>query len=176
MAADFNGDGNEDLAVADGADNRVYLFFGNGAGAFSAGPVLSLSSPPVGILTGDFNGDGRPDIAVACTAGEGQSTTSVDVFLNTGAGTFGLGQITTVETGAVPGEPVPIAAGDFNGDGHLDLAVGDYTNESISILLGTGTGTFAAPVNYQSNAHPTAIAAAHFDNDKTPGSGRHKYD
>jgi len=115
VAADFNGDGNEDLAVADGADNRVYLFFGNGAGAFSAGPVLSLSSPPVGILTGDFNGDGRPDIAVACTAGEGQSTTSVDVFLNTGAGTFGLGQITTVETGAVPGEPVPIAAGDFNG-------------------------------------------------------------
>jgi hypothetical protein len=168
VAADFNSDGNEDLAVADNATDKVSVFFGNGAGAFSAGPVLSLSSPPVAMITGDFNGDGKPDIAVACTAAVGQSTTSVVVFLNTGNGTFGLGAITTVESGATPGEAVALAAGDFNGDGHLDLAVTDYTTESISILIGNGTGIFAAPDNYQADAHPLAIAEADFNGDTYP--------
>ncbi len=168
VAADFNADGNEDLAVADPAMDKVSVFLGNGSGGFSAGQVLSLSSPPSRMITGDFNGDGKPDLAVACTAGAGQSSTTVDIFLNTGQGTFGLGQITTVQSSAVPGEVVPISAGDFNQDGHLDLAVGDYTAESISILLGTGTGTFAAPINYQSDAHPTAITTADFNNDSFP--------
>jgi hypothetical protein len=167
-AADFTNNGDEDLAVADSTTDKVYVFFGNGAGSFSAGPVLSLSSPASEMIVGDFNGDGLPDIAVACDPGTGQNTTTVDVFLNTGGGTFGLGQITTVETDAVAGEPVPIAAGDFNGSGHLDLAVGDYTDSNVSILMGTGTGTFAAPVTYNLIGEPTAIAAADINNDGNP--------
>ena len=168
VAADFNSDGNQDVAVADSTTNKVYVYLGNGSGAFIAGPIITLSSPPSTMITGDFNGDGRPDLAVGCTAMAGQIATTVDVVLNTGAGTFGVGQITTVETGASNGEVVTLAAADFNRDGHLDLAVTGYTRETIDILTGNGNGTFAAPMTYQANAHPTAITAADFNNDTYP--------
>jgi hypothetical protein len=168
VAGDFNGDGDEDLAVADNVTDKVYVYFGQGNGSFVAGPILSLNAPATSIISGDFNGDGKPDIAVACTAALGQSTTTVDVFLNTGAGTFGTGQITTVETGAVAGENVALVAADFNRDVHLDLAVTDYTNDSLSILDGNGNGTFAAPVTYNLPGQPTAVTETDFNNDTYP--------
>jgi hypothetical protein len=161
--ADFNADGHADLAVADATAEKVDVFFGIGTGAFTAGPVLSLSAPPTAIITGDFNGDGRPDIAVASAPGNTNAGTTVTVFLNIGDGSFGLGQSTTVETGVGSDEPIAIAAGDFNGDGHLDVAATDYTDGEVSVLLGTGTGTFAAPVTYDVGADPTAVAVADFN-------------
>jgi hypothetical protein len=167
-AADFNGDGNIDLAVADSSTSKVNIFFGNGNGAFSAGPVLVLSSPPTAIITGDFTNDGRQDIAVACTAGTAQSTTSVDVFLNNGNGTFGVGQITTVEDNATPGEPVALAAADFGSGGFLGLAVTEYTQQLLAVLIGNGNGTFSTPTIYPLAAYPTAVTTADFNNDGNP--------
>jgi hypothetical protein len=172
-SADFNADGNADLAVADRATDKVNIFFGNGTGAFSAGPVLSLSAPPVAILTGDFNGDGKPDIAVATTAAVNQSTTAIVVFLNTGGGTFGLGQITTLSTTATPGEPVALAAADFNKDGHLDIAATEYDayysgNGVAAVMLGNGNGTFAVPTLNPVTGYVTGIAAGDFTNNGDP--------
>ena len=168
VAADFNGDGNEDLAVADHTGDKVSIFFGNGDGGFSAGPVLALSAPPVSIITGDFNGDGKPDLAVAASPAAGSTATTVTVFLNTGSSTFGLGEITTVETTAVTNEAVGLAAGDFNDDNKLDLAVTDFTTQNVSILFGNGNGTFQTAVNYQTDGSPTAITEADFNDDGLP--------
>jgi hypothetical protein len=44
--------------------------------------------------------------------------------------------------------PVSVALGDFNGDGKSDLAVANYNSNNVSILLGTGTGTFGAATNF----------------------------
>ena len=165
VAGDFNGDGNQDLAVADSQTRQVNLFFGNGAGGFTAGPSLKLSGVPTAIISGDFNGDGEPDLAVACSPLAGQTASTVTIFLNLGGGGFGLGLITTVVTGAVPGDTVELAAGDFNKDGFLDLAVTDFNTRSISVLLGTGSGTFASPRNYLPQSNPTAIAVGDFNND-----------
>jgi Bacterial Ig-like domain (group 3)/FG-GAP-like repeat len=165
VAGDFNSDGNQDLAVADRSLRQVNIFFGNGKGAFSTGPSLALSAVPTAIVTGDFNGDGLPDLAVASSPRQGQTGSTVTIFLNQGAGTFGLGQITTVIPGAGAGDTVMLGTGDFNKDGFLDVAVTDFNAQTLSILNGTGAGTFASPRTVSLNSNPTAIAVADFNND-----------
>jgi hypothetical protein len=58
----------------------------------------------------------------------------------------------------------PMASGDFNGDGKLDL-VATNPNGNISVLLGQGDGTFQAPVDYPAGVGPTAIAVGDFNGD-----------
>src|SRR5262249_10614718 len=69
--------------------------------------------------------------------------------------------------------PIPLANGDFNGDGKLDVAVADNGDVSfglndpggVSILLGNGDGTFQNPINYQVGVAPTAIVAGDLNHD-----------
>jgi len=66
-----------------------------------------------------------------------------------------------VETG---GYPRSMAKGDFDDDGHVDLALGDDNGAAI-VLLGQGDGTFAPPVRYALPGHPRSIAVADMDGD-----------
>ncbi len=56
-----------------------------------------------------------------------------------------MGQISTVIGGVGSGDTVMLGTGDFNKDGFLDVAVTDFNARTLSILNGTGTGTFASP-------------------------------
>ncbi|MEO8761286.1 MAG: FG-GAP-like repeat-containing protein, partial [Bacteroidia bacterium] len=58
-----------------------------------------------------------------------------------------------------------ITTGDFNGDGHPDLAVAIVTPSVVSILLGNGTGGFGTAVQYTTNTQPYAICSADFNGD-----------
>src|SRR5262249_32839072 len=83
--------------------------------------------------------------------------------LDSGGGQGGPTWTPMLIPAAAPLQPIPagpspdaIVAGDFNGDGHLDLAVTGYTYNSaigtevgeVSVLLGTGDGTFQPAVQY----------------------------
>jgi hypothetical protein len=65
--ADFNSDGNRDVASAIPNIGGVALFAGNGNGTFQPASNISLPSGmiPLTVVSGDFNGDGKPDLAAA---------------------------------------------------------------------------------------------------------------
>jgi hypothetical protein len=94
--ADFNGDGNLDLAIGYGN----VLLLGNGDGTFQIPMLLGASG--LGIATADFNNDGKPDLAVG----------GVTVLLNIYAG-FHLASTTTLSASTNPsafGQPVTFSA------------------------------------------------------------------
>ena len=154
-AADFNGDGNGDLATANHGDNTVSILLGKGDGTFTIGTPLATGKGPVAIVSADFNGDGHSDLAVV-----NQTDNTVSIFLGNGDGTFTAGSV--LATGS---NPVAIATADFNSDGHADLAVvnqgtASAPGNSVSIFLGNGDGTFTPGSTLTTGATPSAIVAA----------------
>lgn len=67
---------------------------------------------------------------------------------------------------SVGASPVSVAVGDFNGDGKQDLAVANESSATqyVSILLGTGTGSFGAPTNF-GFIRAVSIAVGDFNGD-----------
>ncbi len=62
---DFNGDGLQDLAVANLGSVDISVLLGNGDGTFQGAQTFWAESAPLSVVVGDFNGDGLPDLAVA---------------------------------------------------------------------------------------------------------------
>jgi hypothetical protein len=67
----------------------------------------------------------------------------------------------------IPLHPYPraLAGGDFDRDGHLDLAVVNGSRDTVSILFGTGRGSFVSPHAVRFPAGADAIAVADMDRD-----------
>jgi len=114
------------------------------------------------VAIGDINSDGIEDIV---TCGDADDTSSVDVLLGNGDGTFQNPTQSFVGSG-----PGAIALGDFNGDGNLDVAtanfgIDDASSRTISVLLGHGDGTFQRRHNYVVGGSPNSIVATDLNND-----------
>ena len=105
------------------------------------------------IAKGDFNGDGKIDIASTNHYG------SITILLNKGDGTFAEGIVSPAD------KPYAVAVGDFNRDGKLDLAVTNNPNDTVSILIGNGNGTFVQTASYPVNHKPRSVAVGDFDGD-----------
>ncbi|WNG15258.1 FG-GAP repeat domain-containing protein [Cystobacter fuscus] len=150
--ADFNGDGNADLAVGGGTGPTHYvsILLGNGDGTFQGRADYNVNSfDPSGVAVADFNGDGKLDIATANFVGN-----TVSILLGNGDGTF-----QTAVPHAMPGTPSSVAAADLNGDGKLDLVTGNYNGRSVGVLLGNGDGTFQPAVTTSLGGRFVQVAA-----------------
>ncbi|MGB8583901.1 MAG: VCBS repeat-containing protein [Candidatus Sulfotelmatobacter sp.] len=100
------------------------------------GPRDYLVGPsPDSVVVADFNGDGRADIATAS-----QSSATVSVLLRNSDGTFQPG--VSYAAGNSPNSMRPLYVADVNNDGKLDLLVLNTTDQTLSVLLGNGDGTF----------------------------------
>jgi uncharacterized protein (TIGR03437 family) len=161
---DFNGDGKLDIAVTNELDNTVTVLLANTASSFTpatASPFLVGSNPSF-IVTSDFNGDGFLDLAVA-----NLNSNNVTLLLGNGSGRFAPSPSGPLATGH---QPFAIALGDFNGDFIADLAIANYSDSNVTVLLGNGAGGFKAgpgsPLAVTGN--PTSIAGGDFNQDGLP--------
>ena len=174
VAGDFNRDGNLDIAVVHGTTtsnfngwgNQVTILLGNGRGGFLE-PVFAFTTggSDVTVATGDFDEDGRPDLAIgSLDAG------AVYIHLGNGDGTF-------VNTSIVATGAAYVSAGyranvvyvaDVNNDHHADLIVANGSTNTVSVLLGTGKGTFAAPMLFNVGVFPQGITVTDLNSDNIP--------
>jgi hypothetical protein len=172
--ADINGDGKLDIVAVNSIGSQAVLTvaLGNGDGTFRA--PYSFNAPafiPNSLALGDFNGDGILDVAIASSetffdpeTGEIFAVGAVTIFPGTGGGFFGAPTAINTNGGARS-----IVAGDFNGDGHLDLLTIDTSvgnPPSISVLPGNGDGTFGAPITTPTPQGPLGpVVVADFNRD-----------
>ena len=136
--ADFNQDGNMDFALS---SNLIAL--GNGNGTFQT-PTQLVAVPPEGgflsIAAGDVNNDGWPDLVL--TSGE-EAEATITVLLNNQHGGFTETTMATCkEPFTAPCNPTSVILADVNGDGNLDLVVGQTHIGGVVVYLGNGQGGF----------------------------------
>ena len=161
-AADFNADGNLDLAITNQISGQSPVVLGYGTGAFNAAGDLYTGGFPAGVAVGDFNADGRLDAIVAGGGSTALPDSAVTVSLGNGDGTFTLANGSPISLGK---NLSAIVTADFNGDGKLDVAVTDAGGNTVMVLLGNGDGTFGVPITIPVGNQPEAIVAADFNND-----------
>ena len=191
VRADFNGDGQADLAIGapgeNGSRGVVQVLYGSSGGLTAAGSQL-WSQDSAGIAgtaeaddffgealaAGDFNGDDRADLAIGAR-GENTEAGVVHALYGSAGGLTATGsQLWSQDSPGILGiaEPVDgfgltLAAGDFNGDGRADLAIA-APQENISagvvhVLYGSAGGLTATGSQLWCQDSPGIAGAAEFE-------------
>jgi hypothetical protein len=162
--ADFNRDGNLDFAspiFEDFAGPNVFVYFGHGDGtfnlAFGANTVYFVQS----LATGDFNGDGMLDLASGPgLRPAGAGAPPAPILLGNGDGSFAF-----APTQPSVGIGAELTAGDFNGDGLLDLVFSEESTSALTVLLGNGDGTFKKRSGQLTESISSQMTAADLNGD-----------
>lgn len=133
--ADFDSDGDLDMAVANDVGGNVIIRLNNGVGDFTLaapGSPYAIAANTFGIAAGDVDNDGDIDIVASGLAA------GAFVLLNDGTGKFTVGPNYAGGTNVAA-----LTLGDVNGDGFLDLVMANQASNDVTIRLNDGTGGFA---------------------------------
>ncbi|NIV13013.1 MAG: hypothetical protein GWN62_17535, partial [Aliifodinibius sp.] len=158
--ADFNHDGNQDIASASRAERSVTIRLGNGNGTLGNAEHLDVGISPRSNVVADFNNDNNTDLATANLL-----SNNISVLLGNGDGSF-----QDSVNYSVGEKPRSIIAEDFNSDGNVDLANANRDDQSISVLLGHGDGTFnnQIVVSTSTEINPRMLVSGDFNEDYIP--------
>ena len=161
-AADFNDDSLLDIVVINSGTDNIGIFYQQDNRSFA--PMVTYLSENgyelVATTANDFNNDGKMDIAVVNC-----NVDSVGIFLGYGNGSFAKQMTYSTGYGT---RPSWVAFGDFNNDRYLDMASTDSSDNTISILLGYGNGSFATAKAYYTGigSTPIYLTIDDFNNDR----------
>ena len=136
--ADFNEDGNEDLAVPELDSSRVVFLFGKGDGTLGLKLTLPLSSPAETGATGDLDGDGHVDLALS-------TPTGITILYGNGDGAFRPEHAVAASL-----QPYRLAIADLDHDAMSDLVFPD-AGRAVHVLWNAGQETFAPESTYQTS-------------------------
>ncbi|MDJ0674655.1 MAG: FG-GAP-like repeat-containing protein [Calothrix sp. MO_167.B42] len=163
VIGDVNGDGKLDLVTANRDGNSVSVLLNDGDGTFAAQTEIEYESTrePRSAVLVDMNSDGKVDIL---TANSREDT--ISVVWNNGDGTFSSQSATTnYSTG---NHPISVAIGDVNGDRVTDFVTANYSDNTVSVGLGNGDGTFSSTSNYAFGNNPYAVTLGDVNADGNP--------
>ncbi|MCC6963041.1 MAG: VCBS repeat-containing protein, partial [candidate division Zixibacteria bacterium] len=131
--------------------NSIFAFCFDPAQNFPAG--LGPSS----VFSGDLDGDGDQDLAIT-----NRDNDSISILRNNGDASFI--DRSDYSCGPSGSSPHSVCAADMDGDGDLDLVVGNYYG-NVTVLKNHGDATFSAPSSFLAGTHPWKVVAADFDDD-----------
>ncbi len=165
---DLDGDGKPDLAVTNYIFNNIISTFLNtstiGNISFAAKVDFTTGTQPYVIVMADLDGNGKPDIAA-----ENFGSNTVSIFRNTSiVGTISFAAKVDLTTGM---NPSGLAVGDLDGNGKPDLAVTNWTSNTVSTFRNTsvsGTISFAAKVDFATGTQPHSVAIGDLDGNGKP--------
>ncbi|MCX6132220.1 MAG: FG-GAP-like repeat-containing protein [Ignavibacteriales bacterium] len=159
---DMNGDGYDDVALSNISSQQTVILKNNGNGQLSSLATLSIYGGAVRVT--DVDGDGDMDVVVF-QAGN-PNPNALHVAKNDGKGSFA---VTSTAVDGIQG--MYVSAGDFDGDGDIDLVLADagdypsYNNSKVRIYKNNGSGSFALFATYACGNYPVAVAIGDYNND-----------
>ncbi len=130
VAGDFDGDGNMDVATANGSGDDVSVLLGDGGGSLGGATQIEVGSAPTRVVSAEFSGDQAWDLVVA-----NQGDNSVTVLVADGRGGFTASEL------AVGTNPSDLALGDLDDDGVPDLAVANAGDGNYQTATNDGSGS-----------------------------------
>jgi hypothetical protein len=166
-AADFDGDGDFDLASANAFGHTLTVFFQESPGVFGSIPLslggIGVTTRPVCVVGADIDGDGDLDLASA-----NWRSHTLTIFFQTSPGVFGSTPLSLGDP-SVLSYPSSVIAADLDGDGDLDLASANDGSRALTIFFQESPGVFGVtPLSLGAQSEtfdPLSVTAADLDAD-----------